>query len=70
MQSAVAGTDGTYRLVGLPAGSYFVAATLRTPAGDEAWRDPVLLDSLRNTATVVTLGDGQRQAVNLTVSAR
>jgi protocatechuate 3,4-dioxygenase beta subunit len=67
VQSGVTGPDGTYTLAGLPQGSYFVAASVRTPPGDDAWRDPTFLDSLSGAATVVTLGDGQRQGANLGV---
>ena len=70
MRSAVTDPDGTFTITGLPTGSYFVAGALQTPAGDEAWRDPVFLDSLGRAATIVTLGEGQRQSVNLRVPAR
>ena len=46
MRSAVTDPDGTFTITGLPSGSYFAAGALQTPAGDEAWRDPVFLDSL------------------------
>jgi len=70
MRSVVTGADGTYSITGLPSGSYFAAATVRTPAGDQAWGDPVFLDSLRGAATVITLGDGERQSVNLRAPSR
>lgn len=65
MRSALTDEDGTYAIAGLPPGSYFAAAVVRTPPGDQAWSDPAFLDSLRPDATVVTLGEGQRQALNL-----
>lgn len=70
MRSAVTNPDGTYSITGLPSGSYFAAATVRTPAGDGAWGDPLFLDSLRGAATVITLGDGERQSVNLRAPSR
>ena len=70
MRTAVTDPDGTYSITGLPSGSYFAAATLRTPPGDQAWGDPVFLDSLRGAATVITLGDGQRQSLNLRAPSR
>jgi len=70
MRSAVTNPDGTFSVTGLPSGSYFAAATLRTPLGDDAWGDPVFLDSLRGAATIVTLGEGQRQSVNLRAPSR
>jgi hypothetical protein len=70
MRSVLTNPDGTYSITGLPSGSYFAAATVRTPAGDQAWGDPVFLDSLRGAATVITLGDGERQSVNLRAPSR
>ena len=65
MRTAMTDADGTYSIIGLPPGSYFAAAVARTPPGDQAWGDPSFLDSLRPNATVVTLGEGQKQALNL-----
>jgi len=70
MKAATAAPDGGFELSGLPTGSYFVAAARDVPPGDEGWTDPAFLDSLRSTATVVTLGEGQKQAVNLHVRPR
>ena len=68
--STVATFDGSYMLAGLPTGSYYVAAVPPTPPGDETWSDPAFLDSLRGSASVVTLGEGQQQALNLRLLAR
>jgi hypothetical protein len=59
--------QGSYSLRGLPTGSYFVAATLDAPPGEE-WTDPVFLDSIRGFAKVVVVGDGQHQTLNLQLS--
>jgi hypothetical protein len=70
IRSVLTGPDGTYSITGLPAGSYFAAAAITTPPGDDPWCDPAFLDSLRGAATIVTLGDAQRQAVNLRAPSR
>ena len=70
MKAVTATPDGAFELSGLPTGSYFVAAARDVPPGDEGWTDPAFLDSLRSTATVVTLGDGQKQAINLQTRPR
>jgi hypothetical protein len=56
---------GSFRISGLPAGSYFVAAATTTPPGDGAWGDPQFLDGLRATATVLSIADDQAQSVTL-----
>jgi hypothetical protein len=66
MRVAASAQDGRYRLVGVPAGSYHAAAVRRLPVeGEEAWQDPGFLDALAPRATTVTLGEGQRLALNL-----
>ena len=62
--------DGLYRLIGLPSGSYYAASVTRLPVeSEEAWQDPAFLDTLAFRATTVTLGEGQRQALNLKVAS-
>jgi protocatechuate 3,4-dioxygenase beta subunit len=62
--------DGLYQLSGLPPGSYFAAAAMRLPIeGEEAWQDPAFLEALASRATRITLGDGQRQVLNLKVAS-
>jgi protocatechuate 3,4-dioxygenase beta subunit len=62
--------DGLYRLIGLPSGSYYATAVTRLPVdGEEAWQDPAFLDTLAFRATMVTLGEGQRQALDLKVTS-
>jgi hypothetical protein len=67
IQTAVTTDDGTYSLAGLPTDTYFVAVVAQPPAGDGWWQDPAILDSIRPSATTITLGDDQVQAVNLRV---
>jgi hypothetical protein len=62
--------DGLYRLIGLPSGSYYAAAVTRVPVeGEEAWQDPAFLETLAFGATMVTLSEGQRQALNLKLAS-
>jgi hypothetical protein len=56
--------QASYSLRGLPTGSYYVAATLDAPPGEE-WTDPVFLDSIRRFAKVLVVGEGQQQTLNL-----
>jgi protocatechuate 3,4-dioxygenase beta subunit len=56
--------QGSYSLKGLPTGSYYIAALLDAPTGEQ-WTDPAFLESLRNTAKVVVVGEGQQQTLNL-----
>jgi len=70
VRSVTSGGDGNFSVAGMPPGSYFVAAAVSVPAGDEGWRDPVFLDSLRAGARSVSVGEGDSQTVNLRVSSR
>jgi hypothetical protein len=65
MRSATTDDGGSFRISGLPAGSYFIAPAVTIPAGDAAWGDPVFLDTLRPGATVLSIGDDQAQSVTL-----
>jgi hypothetical protein len=59
---------GTFEASGVPAGSYYVAALDVLPdGGADAWQDPVYLESLIPSATIVALGEGQRASVSLRV---
>jgi len=61
LRNALAGSDGTFSLTGLPFGSYYAVAVHSVPSdGDEAWQDPQFLTSLIPRASAVTLGDAQR----------
>src|SRR5262249_15942021 len=52
------GPTGTYKLTGLPAGSYYLAAVPDEFTSD--WQDTKFLASLAAAATQVTLDDGQK----------
>jgi hypothetical protein len=70
MRAIASAADGRYRLVGVPAGSYYAAAVRRLPIeGGEAWQDPAFLDTLAFRATTLTLGEGQRQELNLKLAS-
>jgi protocatechuate 3,4-dioxygenase beta subunit len=71
LRTTAARSDGSFRVVGLPGGSYYVAALAQVPLdGEDAWQDPELLDALTAGAATVTLTDGQAQALNLRLPAR
>jgi Carboxypeptidase regulatory-like domain len=66
VRQAVARTDGTITISGLPPGSYYAAAIAKLPAdGEEAWQDATYLESLVVHATAFTLGEGQQHVLNL-----
>jgi hypothetical protein len=66
LRRTVVNVDGTFRLEGLPAGSYYAAAVAKLPPdGDEAWLEPAYLESLVPHATDFSLGEGQKQSLTL-----
>jgi hypothetical protein len=64
-------TEGTFRVSGLPPGSYFVAAISRdlAPTGG-AIDDPDVLEELSTRAERVTLTEREQRTVNVRVSGR
>ena len=69
VRKVLTGTDGTFSLIGLPFGSYYVVAVRNVPSdGDEAWQDPQFLASLIPHASAVTLGDASRVPLNLRIA--
>jgi hypothetical protein len=66
------GTDGTFAVRGLPAGSYLVAAINGTDVANigEELDNPGFLESLVAGATRVTLSEGQRVSLALRLLAR
>lgn len=66
LRHTAATAEGTIALFGLPPGSYYAAAVAQLPAdGDDAWQDPAYLESLIARAAAFSLGEGQKQIVNL-----
>lgn len=58
--------DGTFQLMGLPPGGYFVAVLPTATADDsDAWFDPSVLESLLSDAIFVTLDEGDQRLVEL-----
>jgi protocatechuate 3,4-dioxygenase beta subunit len=60
------GRDGTFEISGLPPGRYFAIAVDRLPESD-AWRDRVFLKTLAATAMRITLTEGERLEVSITI---
>jgi hypothetical protein len=51
---------------GLPFGAYYITAPGRLPDdGVEAWRDPVLLESIISRTSPLTVRDGEKTTVTL-----
>lgn len=65
LRATRADPNGSYKVVGLPAGDYFVAAIDESTA--DGWRDPARLDALRAQAKRVTLHDTEQRALDLTI---
>jgi hypothetical protein len=66
LRAALAGSDGTFSLTGLPFESYYAVVVRSVPSdGDEAWQDPQFLTSLIPRASAVTLGAAQKGPLNL-----
>jgi hypothetical protein len=62
------GTDGSYLVRGLPAGSYRITAVVDVEQGE--WFDPAFLDQQRAGAARLTLGDGDIKTQDLKASSR
>jgi hypothetical protein len=66
LRHVVARADGTIALAGLPPGSYYAAAVAKLPPdGQDAWQDPAYLESLVARGVAFSLGEGQKQVLNL-----
>ena len=72
LKTGRAGSDGAFRLTGLPPGDYWIAAVDRlegiTDTGE--WQDPDLLQDLSLRAVRVTLGERQSQTTSLRLIRR
>ena len=60
-------STGVYRIVGMPAGAYFVAAVPDAQAGD--WQDPRVLQALSRNATRITLARGEKKTQDVVTRA-
>jgi protocatechuate 3,4-dioxygenase beta subunit len=69
LRSATTEPDGAFRMQGLPAGAYYIAAVARLPR-DDSWQESDFLEALQAGTIMVTLSDGTQSAVNLTVAGR
>jgi len=63
ISTARTGAAGEYRLRGLPAGDYYVLGVDDVEQGE--WFDPAYLDSVKDKATRVTLGEGEKKTQDL-----
>ena len=64
LRVARAGPNGQYHIGGLPPGEYFAAAVRTDVAGD--WQNPNFLSGLSQSATRVTVTDGEKKTLDLT----
>lgn len=67
LRSARPDQEGTFRLEGLPEGRYLVIAT-EHPIDD--WQDPAVLESLRETATPLSLGRAEQKVITIRLADR
>jgi hypothetical protein len=66
IRRAIAGADGSFKIVGAPPGGYYAVALLTLPSGGEdSWQDPDFLDALLSRATTLTLREGETQPLPL-----
>ena len=61
-----AGADGQFSFNGMPAGDYLMVAVSNDLASD--WRDPAIIQKLAAVATRITVTEGEKKAIDLTVS--
>jgi hypothetical protein len=65
VQSARPATNGTFRMAGLPAGEYFMAAVTDIEPG--ALSDPMYLEQLLGAAFKITLAEGEKKMQDLKI---
>jgi hypothetical protein len=71
MRKTTAGSDGAFSVLGLPFGSYYVAAVASLPfSGANDWQDPAFLETLVFRASTVTLAEGRKETVKLELPNR
>jgi hypothetical protein len=68
MRTARTSSSGVYKLTGLPAGEYYLAAVADEASAE--WQDPEVLASLAREASRVTLNDGERKTLDLRTQQR
>ena len=57
------GADGTYRIAGVPPGSYYIVALPALPAdGEGSWEDPDFLEQQLPVASTVTIREAETQS--------
>jgi carboxypeptidase family protein len=67
IQAARTDANGTYRIAGLPAGSYLIYATDDVEQGE--WFDPAYLEQIKGSAAKLTLGDHDQKTLDLKASS-
>jgi len=71
MRARAAQPDGSFRITGLPFGTYYVAALAGLPdEGEDGWQDPGFLENLSRSAQTVTIREGEKQAVKVQLPER
>ncbi len=71
LRRSVTDAHGGYRVAGLPPGTYFVSAVMTAPTEtDDAWQDPVFLETLIPRATTVGVAGRQKAVLELRVRPR
>ena len=68
VKSARSATDGSFRISGLPAGDYLVAAVPRLQGSE--WQNPELLQQLASRAERVTVSEGQHATLSVRLIER
>jgi len=65
IRQSVLGSDGHFRVVGLPAGEYYLGAITRADAVDVDLSDTSLLEEVARVAVRTTLAEGEQKVQNL-----
>src|SRR5262249_53583383 len=65
IQASRTNQNGTYHLRNLPAGDYFVYVTDNVDQGE--WFDPSFLEQARNVSTRVSISEGEKKTLDLSV---
>jgi hypothetical protein len=57
------GSDGKFRIAGMPAGEYYLGVVTDLEPGD--WQDPAFLEQLSAAAIKVSIGDGEKKVQDI-----